>query len=495
MMRSPTLFRGAKRSHFRALSAVLLASCLGAFACPEGASANPLDLFGAGSKAGARAGAMTAAANDATALYYNPAGMTLGKTGMSLGTLVAVDDVRIRLKERPGGYDLPNRGDASAAIPTEFRLNKRGDTEDVVNGYHFSIGVTSDLGNPALRLGAYVMMPMTRIARQVSRFPDEREQYFSNRLDFELIGERSQHPVILAGIAYRFGKLLSVGAAVNILPGADTVASVYLADATKQDEIELVVENDQAARVAAHAGLVVTPSEALAIGLSWRSANYFRLTLRNDIQIMGFQGGSDDFPVKQLANVVANYSPDQLAVGTQWKTGNLAASVDAVWMRWSGYLDYQGNNTHGFKDTVSIRAGVQHGAEGGTKLRAGLAWEPSPVPVQDGRTNYVDNDRAVASIGGGHPATVLGRQVEIGWYAQLHHLVARDTSKKKLAAYPPCTPGETSLCDELPDDTPRADNGQQTDAHKGLQTGNPGFPGWQSWGTLLAVGVDLTWSF
>jgi long-chain fatty acid transport protein len=459
------------------------------------AKASPFDLYGSGSRAGARAGAMTASADDHTALYYNPAGMLLGKPMVSVGTLVAMDDVRIRLKKRPTGYDLPDRGDGSAAIPSKFRLNKRTDTDDITNTYGLQLGATASLGNENLRVGVNVMLPMNRIARQVSRFPDEREQYFSNRLDFEMLGERSQQPAILAGIAYRFSKYFSIGAGVNVLPGADTVASVYLADATKQQEIELVVENDQVGRVAPTIGLLVTPSESLRFGLSYRGANYFKLKLRNDIQIMGFQGEDADFPVTQQATVVANYSPDQLAAGVVWQSGSLAASLDAVWMRWSGYLNYQGSSDHGFSDAISVRASLEKGAASDTKLRVGLAWEPSGVPLQDGRTNYVDNDRFVGSIGGGHPFVLFGKALELSWYAQLHYLVPIDVNKTVAASYPECDAQQKALCDELPDDAPRADTGQQTAWHTGLQTGNPGFPGWQSWGTLLAIGADLRWRF
>ncbi len=475
-----------------ALACAVAASFSGA---TETVYAHPFDLYGAGARGGGRAGAMTAVADDHTALYYNPAAMLLGGPGVSIGSLVAMDDVRIRLKPRPAGYDLPDLGDGSAAIPSQYRLNKRADTDDIINTYGLVLGGTTKLGHDDLRLGVCVLLPFTRIARQVSRFADEREQYFSNRLDFELYGERSQHPVILAAIAYRFTKLLSIGAGVNVLPGADTVASVYLADATKQDEIELVVNNDQAGRVAPHVGVLVTPTDEWRLGLSWRGANYFRLTLRNDIQIMGFQGDADDFPVVQNATAIANFSPAQLAAGVGWQAGSMAASLDAVWMRWSGYIDAQGRTDHGFSDTLSLRLGVEHGAATSTRLRAGLAWEPSAVPVQDERTNYVDNDRLVASIGGGHPLTLFGRALQLNWYAQVHHLIAVDTNKRKLAAYPGCASSGKSLCDELPSDMPRADTGQPTKAHEGLQTGNPGFPGWQSWGTLLALGVDLQWRF
>ncbi len=457
--------------------------------------AHPFDLFGAGARAAGRGGAMATMADDHTGLYYNPATMVRGKPGVTVGGLVAVDDVNIRLKNRPAGYDLPDLGEGSAAIPSKYRLRERRDTTDLQNTYGLVFGGTVSLGNPDLRIGASVMLPATRIARQLSRYSDEREQYFSNQLHFELLGERSQHPVILAGIAYRFGDIISVGIGANVLPGADTVSTVYLADAAKQDEIDITVENDQVGRVALHAGVLVTPTRDLSLGVSWRGENYFQLTLQNDIQIKGFEGDKEDFPVTQKTTVVANYTPDELTVAAGWSPGALSLAVDAVWMRWSGFRDNQGGSNNGFEDTISVRAGLGYKLDDGKRFRLGVAWEPSPVPAQSGRTNFVDNDRLVGSIGGGHVLGLFGRDLELNWFVQVHNLLARDENKTKSDSYPACSAGEKKLCDELPDDTPRADTGQPTDAHKGLQTGNPGFPGWQSWGRLLAFGFDLTWRF
>lgn len=57
-----------------------------------------------------------------------------------------------------------------------------------------------------------------------------------------------------------------------------------------------------------------------------------------------------------------------------------------------------------------------------------------------------------------------------------------------------CGAGGRQLCDELPDDA-RDAYGQPIAQAAGLQTGNPGFPGFQSWGHLVAIGVDAKWLF
>ncbi|MEY3014039.1 MAG: hypothetical protein RIT45_2774, partial [Pseudomonadota bacterium] len=76
-----------------------------------------------------------------------------------------------------------------------------------------------------------------------------------------------------------------------------------------------------------------------------------------------------------------------------------------------------------------------------------------------------------------------------------HYLLPRDIDKDQLDTYPACAPGVATLCDEIADDTPNPNTGKPEPAFAGLQTGNPGFPGWQSYGTLLAFGLDLRWRF
>jgi hypothetical protein len=51
-----------------------------------------------------------------------------------------------------------------------------------------------------------------------------------------------------------------------------------------------------------------------------------------------------------------------------------------------------------------------------------------------------------------------------------------------------------ALCDEVPDsdvDTPVLD----AEDTQGLQTGNPGVPGFSSGGYMLSAGVDVRWFF
>lgn len=459
------------------------------------ANASYGDVYGFGARASAMGGAHTALANDLSALHYNISGMTFGAPGFGVGFHVGLDDVTIRMKTRPNGYDLPDKGVDSPAIPSSLRLNKRGDVADLPNLYQIMVGGTWSLGIEHLRVGFALLLPADGLGAQKARYPDEREQYHSNQLDFDLIGRRSNNLTILSGAAFRIYDWLSIGAGFSVMPSAKTTSSVYLPDASRQEVLDMSLTNDQGTLVGFNAGVTLQPIKQLRIGVAWRSETYFRIQVVNEIQIKGFQTDPSSFPVKQNVLVVTNYVPDTLSVGAAWEHGALTLAADAVLARWSGFRDAQGGQPRMFEDTVSVRLGGEFHARGATTFRAGLSWEPTPVPNQTGRTNYVDNDRIRATVGAGHDLTLLGQRFELAWAIGIQHLLPRETDKKEEDSYPLCGPGVTSLCDEIDDTTTDPITGKPDPDYAGLQTGNPGFPGWQSFGQLLSVGVDLKWRF
>jgi long-chain fatty acid transport protein len=147
-----------------------------------------------------------------------------------------------------------------------------------------------------------------------------------------------------------------------------------------------------------------------------------------------------------------------------------------------------------FNDSYSLAGGFEYQLRPGTWLRSGMAWHPSPVPDQTGRTNYVDNDRIVAALGAGNEFRLWENRFQVDLGMQMHALLARQTIKSLPGRAAACTVDNRAICDEVPDtkvDTP-VQSATQT---KGLQTGNPGFPGFSSGGYMLSAGVDVRWLF
>jgi len=469
------------------LACALTLTCAPAFA-------NPLDIFGFGAR-GAAMGAMTAAADDYTAVYYNPGALALAPAGMGAGIAVSYDDVTIRLKPRPTGYDLPDLGPGAAVVGSRYRLRSRSDNTDIPNTYGMHIGGVGSLGSERLRIGFAAFLPLNRLGQQVAPYPDEREQYFSNSLQFELIGQPASQQVIMFAAAYRLTPWLALGTGLSMLPQSTTASQVYVPDPGHQDKVNMAVSNDQVGRFAQLAGVLVTPSDHWQAGVTWRGENYFAINLDTELQIKGFQTDTGSYPIHQRAQVLSNYQPHEFLMGVNYAENGVQFVADAVYALWSRYRNHQGEQNSGFADTWSARAGGSWQVTTDRVLRAGLRWEPSPVPPQTGRTNYVDNDRVVASIGAGHRMHMFGSALEVGWYIQASHLMPRDTNKATHSSYPACGPGVATLCDEAPDNAVDPSTGKQIGAYQGLQTGNPGFPGFASYGDIFAFGLDARWVF
>jgi hypothetical protein len=157
----------------------------------------------------------------------------------------------------------------------------------------------------------------------------------------------------------------------------------------------------------------------------------------------------------------------------------------AVAERWSQYRDRHGESPlDTWHDTVTVVAGGNF-AWRQRRLAFDLGYVPSPVPDQTGRTNYVDNPRIVSSASIESPVKLLGREIEAGFYLFGSVFVPRSVDKDLNRT------DANKLVDEFPDNTinnlthlpdPRAAN---------LQTNNPGYPGFDSHGYMLGLGVCL----
>jgi hypothetical protein len=107
-------------------------------------------------------------------------------------------------------------------------------------------------------------------------------------------------------------------------------------------------------------------------------------------------------------------------------------------------------------------------------------YQPTPVPPQTGRENYVDNDRLGALVGVNYTFDVAGVPLRFGVQAQAQRLLARYQKKD-----------DRLIVDELPDDAVDSRTGSPIAGARGLQTNNPGWPGFASEGWILGGAATL----
>jgi hypothetical protein len=210
----------------------------------------------------------------------------------------------------------------------------------------------------------------------------------------------------------------------------------------------------------------------------------------NDLRFWNYTYDKGQTSVKQQYLFTQGSEPLRLALGGSY-TGRRLPDGRAPWEigiqllgeRWSQYADRHGESPlDKWNNTVSVAVG------GGFLWRdrhvtADLGYVPSPVPDQTGRTNYVDNSRLVASAGIEGPVKFLGRDLEAGITLFGAYLLPREVTKDPNAAHP--------VLDEYPDTATDSTNGQPIPGAAGLQTNNPGYPGWKSTGFMIGAGATF----
>jgi len=458
------------------------------------ANASPFELYGSGARGSAMGSAMSAQANSADALFYNPAALTRARSGVMLGMMVAFDQAQILMKDRPEGYDIPDIGTSNPTIPSSQTIEARTDVETIGTLYTITIGGVSSLGTQKFRVAALGTFPLGSAGASSTHFSDERERLFSNRLHHTLVGDRVRRFTLDMGLAYQLTSRISLGFGASMLPSVKLSNAVYIPSPTDQRRADINLTQRQGFTWGVGGGALVEVTDYLRVAAAYRHRVGFEIDGRNEIQIRGLDPGDDEYPVRQELLWVPASSPSIATIGAAVDAGRATISMDLRYTVWSQYRDSQGEET-GFVDRISPRVGMEYRYSPSTDVRFGLGYEESPVPPQDGRTNYVDNSRLIGAFGASHRFEVMSRDLEVSWYLQYQRLFTRDEDKRVGAFYVPCGPNVTELCDEVRDDLVDARTGQSIPAARGLQTENPGFPGWVSGGWLAAIGVELAWRF
>ncbi len=455
------------------------------------AAANPFEMYGAGGRAAAMAGAQTASARGAATIFYNLGALALAKPGVSGGFIAGINRSRILLMERPAGYDVPDLGSNSPAVPSGSEHNARSDTTHIDPLYAFTLGAVTSLGFKNFRAGVLLVVPSTGYVDANTYFVDERERIFSNQLHFAITNRRVRRMDLELGVAYKVANWLSAGLGASFSPGSAMNTSVFIPDVSNQGDVDVNSNIDTESNWGLNAGVLVDLTDNLHLGVQYRNEVYFRIHGQNNIRL-GTSGGDNERVIQQVLDWTPSYSPDTLTTGLSWQFGRSQLVADARYQRWSDFRDTHSHPTD-FHDTVSPRLGYEYDLASGNHLRAGAGWEPTPVPDQTGRTNYVDNDRVLASVGASYKFNAFDIPLQLDWAVQFQWLVTRVTYKKVPKSYAACTDKSTAICDEVPDNTQNPRTGQPYPAAQGLQTGNPGFPGFTSGGWLGAVVLDLAW--
>jgi hypothetical protein len=350
------------------------------------------------------------------------------------------------------------------------------------------LGAVKHLIKNRFSIGAYLMLPLANLTTANAFYSDEREALFSNSLHPELYGDRLTALSIAVAGSFRLLKSLSLGIGTTLGLANQATSSSYVPSAT--DYSQLLVNNSigVTASLSPHAGAYWTPTDRVRVGAVVHAPSSFVIdttivsTLPNGVVATGTQ------------HEVHDYLPWRASVGAEidvirTRHYQFGVAAQLTWMNWSTYLDRHGdspsmydnqyNENLGFHDTLIYSIGLRHKYK---KLRTYIDWQyaPTPVPAQTGQSNYVDNDRYGVALGGDIEAVVGGVRIRPGIQLLAYRLAWREVTKDNR-----------QIPDDLPDDARSSSTGDPVVGAQGLQTNNPGWPGFGSEGWVYGGTVSL----
>jgi hypothetical protein len=483
-------------------------------------AAPPFDTLGLDPETSSQANATVAYGKSIGVLETNPALLLDVAPQAYIGVMLVAPRLHSRTMPKPAGTDVPlsiydsnlgvTPGVTFRALPTAELAQRSGDAVANQNSTRMGLGFASSFGIPKFRLGAMIVVPLSggTAADITTHYADEREAEFSNRVHFMRFGE--WQPVISAtvGAAYQVLPSLRVGVSGELSAAAVARLQVYIPDASVQSNASTNLASQVNTSLRPIVGVRWAPLDHFAFGAVWRNESYFRVDGASDVTLWNqHEPGTDKTILKKTVlsfPIVFGYEPMQFALAAGTSHGPVTAQVVATFHRWSQYLDQHGStpqdaaampsspfqtatidtSRYKFSDTVSLQGGASWRYAKDLEASLGAAWYPSPVPAQVGRTNYVDNTLVGFTIGHRHELHPFGRTVIVSAAGQLWVMLERTTYKDP-----------SQMVDEFPDGVRTLETQRPMPEAKGLQTNNPGFPGYRAGGWLGAASISLAYPF
>lgn len=423
------------------------------------------------------------------ATYFNPSLLPEATPKIEVGFFGLATQAKIRLRARPDGVDVPGTIYAAGVtghLATADLPNLRSDTEADNNVVYAALGMVRPLAGKALVFGFYAFLPVRAFLDQNGFFADEREQYFSNQLHFELLGDRLDVSTITFALGSQLNEWISVGAGIDVAILTESKVTVYLPDATAQKTVYLAPDIHTNSKFKPYFATTVHPSPRSSVIATLHFP--FSNDTHGENDLLFWQTKDGHPPIVQTYTISQGNEPLRVALGGSY-SGPLRADGRAPWEigfqvlgeRWSQYYNRQvvrpseHPSDPATPPSTTWNNTLSYAIGGGFLWRerhvtADLGYSPSPVPDQSGRTNYVDNARLLASAGIEGPVKFLGKDLEAGVTLFGSLFLPRTVSKDANAASP--------VIDEDP-------------TTAGLQTNNPGYPGWKSTGFMLGAGATF----
>jgi long-chain fatty acid transport protein len=353
---------------------------------------------------------------------------------------------------------------------------------------YLTLGLVAPLVKDRLTVGLYGMLPLGSFTTARSFYPDEREALFSNSLHPELYGDRLTAVSVAAAAGFKLLERLSVGAGLSIALANTATSATYVRDSSDYDKLLLDTDVTTHVNVSPFVGVRYAPVTWMRVGGTIHAPESFDIDTSITAALpSGTESGT-------TRHDVYDWTPWRVAFGAEADvvrrgayTMSLTASVR--YALWSAYLDRHGQKPTEYgadlawNDTMSGALGVRH-VWGPARAHIDGTYDPSTVPDQVGRSSYVDNDRVGLHAGADVEITLGREKIRPGVSVFGSRLVRRHVTKD-----------DARIKDELPDGAVFGATHDPVPGAAGLQTNNPGWPGFASegwlWGGALTIEAPL----
>jgi hypothetical protein len=422
----------------------------------SGASADVENDLGFGTRAASMGNAVSALGGDAASVVYNPGALVLGT-------------------DRDGFADLEaNVVIAAPALWVESLGDDPIDVASVGNTYAIALAARFDIGNalgaPGLALGFALYTPFEGLVGSEIR-PDDSPSWL-------MLGDRTQHIAIWAGLAYRIAPWLSVGAGVRIIFDEETFITGRAEDIARVTDPETGIERVEAGarlgisasiygHVAPTAGFLLAATPHLRFAFAWRGE-----LVSDDWGWSRLQGIESVGDIGFLHRFTHVLRPNELVWSASYAPiPEIEIATELTWAMWSAarsptYAELGAR----FGDVVVPSIGARFTVHPGVDLSAGYRYMARPYDDLGGPTNLLSANMHSASIG---IAVDLDRLIEDGE-----------------------VPFTISLASRLSilEDREEVKNGRRFPNDRALLE-NPGYPGYRYGGVIPSVqlGVEASW--
>jgi long-chain fatty acid transport protein len=436
--------------------------------------------------------------------YFNPAALSFAENHLTFGVVALHQSLDLSYNDRPSSADVSreiysatpinsnaNTARSTAPLPTA-ELRPRSLAQEANQQLFINAGMTKVLWPKRITLGFTALIPTHRFELQSPSFVDERAQYYDNQLKFERWGDALEGLSTSVGLGVRLAETLSIGMGVTLLNRAIASSQVFLSDASYEGLSVISPKVEVYSSLSPNFSLMWRQNERIrnelspTLFLSVFASESVEVEGKSLVKIWNYPYPEGESSIVQRFTQTYRTLPMRIRWGAELPLSSIGLSTQTwsiftggVWARWSQYTDRVAELAK-WSDQVELSGGFKWRLDH-QQVAMDCRWRPSPVPEQNGRSSYVDPHQIALAL---HTTIPILKRLHIGVSLQGHYLVPRTDLKSPRALSP--------VIDEFSASVDNVSN-QIIESSAGLQTNNPGYPGYKSWGWVWVGGLNLVW--